>query len=51
MIQVLTPDGRAPVFPGVMHMNTRQAELYAGRRLGKDWRERGYLISSWGGRP
>jgi hypothetical protein len=43
MIYLAYPDG-TPVFAATTHMTTKRAERAASRRLGKDWRERGYRV-------
>ena len=43
MIQIVSWDGRA-VFPKLSHRTATAAASSATRRLGSDWRERGYRI-------
>lgn len=43
MIQIVSWDGR-PVFPRVSHRTGAAAAATATRRLGADWRDRGYRI-------
>lgn len=46
MIQLILPGAwNAPrAEPKVYHMNTREAEKAAARKLGKGWREKGYRV-------
>lgn len=51
MIQIQAPDRRALLEPRVTYMNSKGAGIAASRKLGRDWRERGYRIEEarpWG---
>lgn len=46
MIQVCRDDEqKTPVFPSMSHINSGAAARFASRRLGKDWRSKGYVVA------
>ena len=46
MIQVcMNDEAKTPVFSGTSHLNSRAAARFAARRLGRNWREKGYCIA------
>ena len=46
MIQIVDANGW-PMDPRIFHRTTRIARASASRRLGKDWRKRGYTVAYW----
>jgi len=44
MLQIFNSD--TPIEKNIWYINTKQAEVAASRKLGKNWRQRGYQIES-----